>query len=214
MECHSRLRKHFATKITRAFALLLLIAPAVTGAPITYVFSGPASGTLGTTPFTGAQITVTGTADTANVTTTFPNLPCIDLTSVTINIAGVGSATATGPNKLFDNPFPVLVWGLTNGSCGISGGADWLDVANPLAANWRLVTPIGPTTGVAVAGFQVATTAGTLTLTYPAVPTTFQAFFPAAAPVPAMSPWTLVLLALTLNSMALVFLRRRTSSTW
>ena len=211
MECHSRVRKRFATKIVCAVVLLLLIAPAATGAPITYVFSGPASGTLGSTPFTGALVTVTGTADTVNVTTTFPNLPCIDLTSVTINIVGVGSVTATGPNKLFDNPFPVLVWGLTNGSCAIRGGADWLDVANPLAANWRLVTPIGPTTGVAVAGFQVATTAGTLTLTYPAVPTTFQAFFTAAAPVPAMSLWTLVLLALTLTSTALVFLRRRTS---
>ena len=47
--------------------MLCVLAPAAFGAPITYVFSGPATGTLGATPFTNAQVTVTGTADTANI---------------------------------------------------------------------------------------------------------------------------------------------------
>src|SRR5450631_2268610 len=170
------LRGWLASGLASLLVLLCLAAPTAIGAPITYVFSGPASGTLGATAFTGAQTTVTATADTANVTVNAGSDPCINLTSVTINIAGVGSATTTGPNVMFDNT-GTQIWGFENGTCAV-GLADWLDVSNPQAATYGLVTAIGPTTGVASLRNSVATTAGTLTFTAP--PLTFQATLAAA----------------------------------
>jgi hypothetical protein len=153
--------------------LWCVAAPAAVGAPITYVFSGPATGTLGATSFTGAQTTVTGTADTANITLVGAN-PCIDLTSVSINIAGIGSMTPTGPNLAFSNP-GTQIWGFENGTCAASQN-DWLDVADAQAATYGLVTAIGPSTGSTSVRGSVATTLGSLMFT--TAPTTFQATLP------------------------------------
>jgi IPTL-CTERM motif len=209
MKSDSTLRRRFVSGGSLV-VLLCLAAPVAIGAPISYVFSGPASGSLGATPFAGAQVTVTSTADTANVTTFggFAAIPCINLTSVTINITGVGSATTTGQNALFDN-HTVQAWGMNSGPC-VGGGGDWLDVTNALAATYGLVTSIGPTTGVQLTGGSVATTAGTLTFT--AVPPTFQATLGVAAPVPTLSQWVLILLGVSLACMAVFILRRRTLS--
>ena len=211
MKCNLRLRRQFWSGVASVVVLLCLAAPAAIGAPITYVFSGPASGTLGATPFTNAQTTVTGTADTVNITVNGGGDPCINLTSVTINITGVGSATTTGPNLMFDNPGN-QIWGFENGTCA-SGAGDWLDVDNPLAATYGLVTAIGPTTGALDVRGSVATTAGTLFFTAP--PLTFQATLgqapppAAAAPIPTLSEWGLALLALMLAAAGLLVVRRR-----
>ena len=200
MNCNLGLRRRFWRGIASVVVPLCLAVPAAIGAPITYVFSGPASGTLGVTVFSGAQTTVTGTADTVNITVNGGGDPCINLTSVTINIAGVGSATTTGPNLLFDNQTN-QIWGFENGTCA-AGLADWLDVINPLAATYGLVTSIGPTTGALDVRSSVATTAGTLMFTAP--PLTFQATLGIAPPpaasvaVPTVSEWGLALLALML----------------
>jgi hypothetical protein len=207
MKGNLRLRVRWWSGIASAVVLLCLAAPAAIAAPITFVFSGPATGTLGATPFTGAQVTVTGTADTANVTGRAgnPAVPCINLTSVTVNIAGVGSATTTSPNYVFDNPAST-VWGFTNGTCASPIG-DYLDVTNPLAASYGLVTSIGPTSGVQAFAGGVNTTAGILTFT--SVPLTFQAALATATPLPTLSQWGLLLLALALGAVAAFFLRRR-----
>ncbi len=199
MNCNFGLRSRFWRGIASVVVPLCLAVPAAIGAPITYVFSGPASGTLGATVFTGAQTTVTGTADTLNITVNGGGDPCINLTSVTINIAGVGSATTTGPNLMFDNQVG-QVWGFENGTCG-AGLPDWLDVDTPAAATYGLVTSIGPTTGALDVRSSVATTAGTLMFTAP--PLTFQATLGLAPPaasvaVPTVSEWGLALLALML----------------
>jgi len=207
-----RLCRRCWSGIASIVVLLCLGVPAAIGAPITYVFSGPASGTLGVTPFTGAQTTVTGTADTVNITVNGGGDPCINLTSVTINITGVGSATTTGPNLLFDNQAG-QIWGFENGTCG-AGLPDWLDVDNPLAATYGLVTAIGPTTGALDVRSSVATTAGTLFFTAP--PLTFQATLgqapppppAAAASIPTLSEWGLALLALMLGGAGVLVFRR------
>jgi hypothetical protein len=62
------LRRRFWRGIASVI-LFCLGAPSAIGTPITYVFSGSATGTLGAAPFTGAQVTVTGIADTVNITT-------------------------------------------------------------------------------------------------------------------------------------------------
>jgi hypothetical protein len=153
--------------------LCCLVVPAARGIPLTYVFSGPASGTLGATAFTGAQVTVTGTADTANVSTlgAVPADPCINLTSLTINIAGLGSATAITPSVFIDSP-ALSAWGILSGSCP-GPAINWVVESNPLAATYGIITALGPATGTQLAGGSLPTTAGTLTFT--AVPLTFQA---------------------------------------
>lgn len=211
----STLRRRFTSAIASVAVLFCLAVPAAIGAPITYVFSGPATGTLGVTPFTGAQVTITATADTVNVTTYggFATIPCINLTSLTINITGVGSTTTTGQNFLFDNQ-TVPDWGL-NGGAGAAcnnPGSDWVDVTNGQAATYGLVTAIGPTTGTPAAlENPIATTAGALLFT--SAPPTFQAMFAAASPnvaIPTLSKWALILLGLALTGMAVFSLRRRT----
>jgi hypothetical protein len=153
-------------------AVLFIAVPAAIGTPITYVFSGPASGTLGATPFTGAQVTMSATADTANITTDGgPTVPCINLTSLTINVAGIGSASATGPNA-FAVGQAQANWTLLGGTCS-AATSQWWDESDPLAATYGLVTSLGPTTGTQGTGGSVATTSGTLTFT--AIPLTVQA---------------------------------------
>ncbi len=204
MKCTLTLQKRLWAGIT-SVVLFCFGAPYAIGTPITVVFSGPATGTLGATPFTGAQLTATGIGDTADITLPLPNVPCINLKSVSINIAGIGSAAATGPNLVFDNQ-TVSVWGLTNGICAAPAG-DWLDEGNPQAATYGLTTSIGPTTGTAGLVGSVNTTAGVLHLT--AGPATFQATLgqTQAAPIPTLSPWTLLLLGLVLTAVAAFFLR-------
>jgi hypothetical protein len=85
------------------------------------------------------------------------------LTSVAIDIAGIGSTTATGPN-VFADCQECPIWGLVNGNCS-KLGADWLDQSNNLAATYGLITSLGPTTGVQFAAGSIPTTLGTLTFT-------------------------------------------------
>ena len=169
MRCSLALHKRLLGGIV-GIAFSCLAVSAAIGAPITYVFSGPATGTLEATPFTGAQTTVTGTADTANVTAVGISA-CINLTSVSINIAGIGSMTATGLNLAFVNP-STQIWGFENGTCTAPLN-DWLDVSDGQAATYGLVTSIGPTTGVTSLRGNVVTTMGSLI--FSTAPTTFQA---------------------------------------
>ncbi len=191
--------------------LSCLAAPVAIAAPITYVFSGPATGTLNGTPFTGANVTVTVTADTANIVLAAPGIPCVPAKSVAINIAGVGSVTATAANVVFDNQ-STDVWGTTNGTCTVAAG-DWIDQDNALAATYGLATSLGPTTGTAFGGGNtiVPTTGGPLQ--FSADPLTFQATLGAAAAVtavPTLGQFELLLLGLVLTALAAFLLRQPT----
>jgi hypothetical protein len=70
---------------------------------ITYTETATGSGSLGGTAFTDAMVTVTGTGDTANVTSSggvFSNF-----ITVTVTVAGIaGTATFTDSIRVFDVP--------------------------------------------------------------------------------------------------------------
>ena len=93
--------------VSRLAIALLLCACAGTSpaiaAPITYTFTSTASGTLGTTPFTGAAITVTASADSSTVTVFTAGDYCNSLASVTFAIAGVGSGSVTDALAIVSN---------------------------------------------------------------------------------------------------------------
>jgi hypothetical protein len=191
--------------------LSCLAAPAAIATPITYVFSGPATGTLNGTPFTDTNVTVTATADTANIVLADPGIPCVPATSVVVNITGVGAVTATAANVVFDNQ-STSVWGTTNGTCAAAAG-DWIDQDNALAATYALATSLGPTTGTTFGGGNavVPTTGGPLQ--FSADPLTFQATLGAKAavtPIPALGPLELLLLGLMLTVSAVFLLRQPT----
>src|SRR5450755_2887786 len=105
---------------------LACFAASAFAAPITYTFSGLVSGTLGVTPFTNAQITITAAGDTSNIqdTTDCGTAPpvCNSLGSVTFTINGVGSGTVTDALFIFDQA-SVPALGLERAG----GGGDWVD---------------------------------------------------------------------------------------
>ena len=171
--------------------LSCLAVPAAFGTPISYVFSGLATGSLGATTFTNAQVSVIATADTLNLTTSIGGVPCIYLASVTINIEDLGYVTTTGQNVMFDDPAANAL-GLANGTCS-APGADWLAQDNPSAAAYGLITTIGPTTATFAGGGNVVPTTGGA-LSFNAAPAIFQAALQTADQsdlwyIPAESGW-------------------------
>ena len=66
-----------------------------------------APGRLGGTAFTDAFVVFTGTADTANVDVVFGFIYAIPLDTLTVNIAGVGTAILTEPAGVFGVPFAI-----------------------------------------------------------------------------------------------------------
>lgn len=178
----------FLKRLFAAVLSLFFVSTAVVAAPITYTFSGLASGTLAGTPFTNAQTTITATGDTSTISSpascgTAPTICTNALTSVTFTISGVGSGTVTDGLLLFGNPAAV------SGAIGLERTAssiDWLDFGSPAFATYNLATSIGPIT---VTPFSpqgsVATTAGSLNIT--ASPDTFQAVTAASTAPPTIA---------------------------
>ena len=151
-------------------AALFGFVPFADGAPITYVQTGTASGTLGATPFADAFVTVTLTGDTANVVPElFGEFNCpfcfVNEGTVTITIANIGTATVTDPTGIWvfgqpididDNPetpdLPGVIIGtlddppLTNSFTGIGG------TGSMALLNYDLTTPIGPLSSALLGG--------------------------------------------------------------
>lgn len=189
-------------------AIAVISAPAL-AVPITYTFNGTGTGTVGATVFTNAAYTITLTGDTVAITGsgTFFNV-----VTGTMTIAGIGTATITAAIDVFDN----------QGSSAVGfqlspGGNDQLDVSNAAFATYALATNLGPISGlVPFALNQFVALGSTLgPITMPSSSTvTFQAGGgsgpPAAVvPVPTLSEYGLLLLALLTGSMAALRLRSR-----
>jgi len=90
-----------------AFALVGFAAQA-DAAPITYEFTGIASGKIGATTFTNALVVYTGAADTNNIIS-FEVAPgfffyAIPLNALAVNIAGIGTATVTDATEVISIP--------------------------------------------------------------------------------------------------------------
>jgi hypothetical protein len=140
---------------------LVGFAAMVEAAPITYLESGIASGTLGGTTFTNALVQVTLSGNTANVVTltdgtitVFVNLSSL----TTVTIAGIGTATITDPNAMYSFPapvgiadgFPVLpyvIFGTLDHSPALDSFTGFGGQGSNALLGYDLTTSIGPITG-------------------------------------------------------------------
>jgi hypothetical protein len=150
--------------------------------PISYSFSGAATGTVGDFTFTGAAIVVDAVGDAAAVSNSGGDLYCNVLASVTVTIQGVGSMTVTDPLAIFDT-HSIQAIGLQRGCNTL----DWIGMYGAPFATYDLTTAYGPAAGGSqyVQG-TLNTTAGVLSITTSNI-TTFVAGGGAALPAPAAS---------------------------
>ena len=99
----------------RVAALVMVVsagfAKAAPAAPITFQMSGVNSGQIGGTSFTNKLITVTATADTADIETVFGFALAAPLLTTTVTIEGVGTATVTDPMMIFSSIIAVDICG-------------------------------------------------------------------------------------------------------
>jgi PEP-CTERM motif-containing protein len=188
---------------TALVVAILSLATNVHAAPITYEISGVASGTIGASTFTDALIELTGTGDTANVTSllggeVFGN----PFNSFTVTIGGVGTATITDPSEIWavptSGPFsvPAVVMGRIDSPPALDSITGLGVVASNALAGYEGNTGIGPITDAGGIGFPacsgpmedpcVHTTLGLLSFTENLSTTpTGQATFVATVPEPA-----------------------------
>lgn len=125
---------------------------------ITFTDITTASGTIGATSFSDATITVSGTANTASITSFSEGFEIVD-TSTSVSIGGLGTYDFTTPVGFFVNN--------TEDDVGFqrADDADLIDgPVNTDFGTWGLNTSIGPITGE-VAIFQWATSFGAVDTT-------------------------------------------------
>jgi hypothetical protein len=153
---------------------------------ITYTETFTATGTLtspgGTvTPFTGAQVTITATADTGNSRHPVPGVFLVTAGSATI--AGIGTGNFTDILTVADNTGSErLIIADTNTSSEI------VDTTSSAFATYDLSTSIGPVSGPpngANNGSSFNTSLGELQFTSFGSTSTFTATLASAAPEPA-----------------------------
>jgi hypothetical protein len=205
------MRSHAHLSIASALALVAFAATAC-AAPIVYTFSGVATGTIGSTPFSNAPFTITVRTDTDNVTQAAmpPTVLCNTVPFATVSIEGVGAATTT--ETLFIFVTPDIHWlGLGRATCSPLAQA-FLILENAAFSTYDLRGPIGPVandgSSSGTLGF-VSTTLGPLTLSGP--PFSFQAVLLSPMPIPAASGLHLLVLSLLIIAFSAGLCRCRRS---
>jgi hypothetical protein len=162
---------------------------------IIYTIQGTGSGTLGGNPFTDALVSLMMVGDTGNVTGggLYQNYG-----TVTLNVAGLGSATVTDAAYVFDNQ------GYSPGAVGFATAVgSILDTLDSAFSTYDLTTAIGPITNTSFIRPDVTfgTTAGGFNISEMG-DSTFQ-----ASTVP--EPGALSLLGLGLAGMAYMLRKAR-----
>lgn len=187
--------------LRNALVLALLgWASVAAAAPITYTQTGYASGTLGTSAFTNAFTQLTLLGDTTNVTSIYSGFFWANpITTATVSIAGVGTATVTVPTVIWGFPtpvsitsgFPVLptvVFGTVDNPPALDSLTGLGITASNALLGYGLTTSIGPITGIGGVGYPaglfVSTTLGNLSLASDFSAST-QGTFTATVPEPA-----------------------------
>jgi hypothetical protein len=130
---------------------------------ITYTETATGSGSLGTHNFTDAMVTITGTGDTANITSPFSGTFELSITTVKVTVAGIGTATFTDSVEVADTQHASIA-----GFIDITHPRDILGTNNSIFATYDLKTAIGPVSGPADAsgvGIDFPTTLGNFVLT-------------------------------------------------
>ncbi|HEY5328650.1 MAG TPA: PEP-CTERM sorting domain-containing protein [Acidobacteriaceae bacterium] len=142
-------------------ALSLCAAPLAAHADaITYTVTSTASGSLDGTSFSNALVTITGSADTSNITSPIAGIYLSDLTT-TVSVAGVGSDTLTDTIHVVSNQLnPVGGFG------DVSTNSALLFAVNSAFSSYDLSTAFGPVSGLASynAGAGYATTSGSFVI--------------------------------------------------
>jgi hypothetical protein len=128
---------------------------------ITYTEQFAASGSLGTTTFTDAMVTITGIGDTANIQHSGANTINV-LTAATVTIAGIGTATFTDTLEAEDKPaFNPVRAGFDDFT---NNGHILMETGNSVFAGYDLTTSIGPASGPSTSFSQaLGTDQGSLT---------------------------------------------------
>ena len=187
-------------RLSIAASTLLVLAGGLAKADlITYTETDTVSGTLGTTTFTNAFITITVTADTASVAVG-SGFDTVSPLSNRFTIAGVGTYSFTSSTLfMFSNETGYV--GLADSPGSI------LDTYSPVLNNYQLTTAIGPVSGSDFIGTGTAyvfpTTGGDLHFSDSLNQATFEATL---AAVPEPSTLTLAGIASVLT---LAFARAR-----
>jgi hypothetical protein len=173
----------FVISATMVLPLLLASAAPVSADFATYTETVTATGTLGGVRFNDALVTLTTTADTANITSPVAGFSTLTGTPGSVTIAGTGSATFSFDLIVFSNQISGVA-GIEAHTTG-SLYADVIDTINPTFATYDLSSSIGPVTGTAFTngGPPFATSSGALVITSTSSSATFLAST-AAVPEP------------------------------
>jgi hypothetical protein len=163
--------------------------------PVKYTDMVTASGTLGSSSFNDALVTLTLSGDTANVTGVsgfFSNT----VGAFKVTVAGIGTATFTDSLEVFDNHLNAFA-----GFEDLTAFADVLDTRDATFVSYDLTTSIGPVTNSSLInpGQHFNTTLGQLIFDSAAADSTFTAVTSSTVPEPA---------GLTLAGLAVVGLAR------
>jgi hypothetical protein len=163
------MRLYFAAVI--ASLALAVAAGSARAESVAYTFSTTASGTLGAQPFTIAPVTITFSADTANIVFASSPRSWTVAGSASISVGGIGSSAINTNLSVFNN-------GVVTGLSRVGGPTDVLDLFLPGVANYGLTAPFGPalatSQGMNWTEAPVVSGLGTVVLTS-ASPFTFQA---------------------------------------
>jgi len=139
--------------------------------PITYTFTGTATGTLGSTPFTNATLTILVTLDTSNIVNPssvfFQNFYAANTAS--FSISGVGSGRLTNNGAVLGNQIQLLGQvNITDSAVGALIVIGDNSIGSTALASYSLATPIGPLGPEATSPFSfptVPTSSGSLAVT-------------------------------------------------
>lgn len=179
--------------------------------PVTYLFTGLASGNINGTAFTNKLLDITASGDTSGSTsfsqagtTGFTN----EVGNMSVLLSGVTGAigSSTDTYTVFDNQ--------TNSVAGITNDTtyDSIDIAAPSFAGYDLTTDLGPVKATtSYLGFPIATSFGTITLSSLKTPTFTAIVTP--APVPEASSVVSLGLLLTLGLGGVVVAARKRKAT-
>jgi hypothetical protein len=141
---------------------LLIGAGFASASPITYIQTVTGTGTLGSTSFTSALVTIVLTADTLNVTSPIPGVFAVDAVTATVTVGAHPTASFTGPFNafVFENGAGSIA-GFTEGTVS-APSTDILDTSNGGFAGYDLMSSIGPLSGIGIinTGTAFATNAG------------------------------------------------------
>jgi hypothetical protein len=191
--------------ITKYLVLALVSAGFLVSAParsragtITYMETVDASGSLGSSTFSNALVTLTFVGDTANITNPSAGIFRNSPGTATVMVNGMTAALSAAQGlDVFVNQ--------TDGTAGIETSATILTVQNSALNNYDLTGSIGPVTGTAGGSTNTpfGTSAGDLVITSFTSQATFQAIVSASVPEPA----GLLLMGLGIAGMAATRLR-------